>query len=174
MRSSRHDEFLNETLPCLDLVYNLARRMVRDPYVVEDLVQETYFRAFEAWTARRKPRDVEAWISTICLNLSRSWLRKASTRRELATDDIGEGHSASTTEAEALMQLRSEAVRDALWELPEEQRVAITLMDLAGFTARETARITGSPRNTVLSRVHRGRKKLASLLEKKVTIDEEA
>jgi len=174
MRSSVHDEFLNETLPCLDLVYNLARLMVRDPHVVEDLVQETYTRAFEAWTSHRKPRNVEAWISTICLNLARSWLRKASTRRELPTDEIAEDRSSSNVESEAFQRLRSNLLHAAMRELPEEQRVAITLMDLNGFTAKETARITGSPRNTVLSRVHRGRKRLASLLEKKVMIDDEA
>ncbi len=174
MRSSMHDEFLNETLPCLDLVYNLARRMVRDPHVVEDVVQETYTRAFEAWTSERKPRNVEAWISTICLNLARSWLRKASTRRELPTDEIADGGSTSTAESEALRRLGSDAVHAALRELPEEQRAAITLMDLNGLTAKETGRIMGTPRNTVLSRVHRGRKRLAFLLEKKVTIDEGA
>lgn len=174
MRPSVHDELLNETLPCLDLVYNISRRMVRDPHVVEDLVQETYSRAFEAWSRHRRPRNVEAWMSTICLNLARSWLRKASTRRELPTDEIAQGRSSSTVESEALQQLHADLVRAALSELPEEQRAAITLMDLNGFTARETAQIMGTPRNTVLSRVHRGRKRLASLLEEEVTIDEEA
>ncbi|MGH2751838.1 MAG: RNA polymerase sigma factor [Actinomycetota bacterium] len=167
-----HDEFLNDTLPCLDLVNNLARSMVRDPYIAEDLVQETYTRAFEAWTSNRKPRDVEAWISTICLNLARSWLRKASTRRERPTAEVTDAKSSSTVESEALMRVGSDAIRAALEELPEEQRAAITLMDLNGFTARETARITGTPRNTVLSRVHRGRKRLALMLERKVRIDE--
>jgi len=173
VRSSVHDEFLQETLPCLDLVYNLARRMVRDPHAVEDLVQETYTRAFEAWTSHRRPRNVESWMATICLNLTRSWLRKASTHRELPTDEIVGGTSGATAESEALQRLGSDAVHAALRELSEEQRAAITLMDLNGFTAKETARITCAPRNTVLSRVHRGRKRLASLLEKKVTIDDE-
>ncbi|CAN5326075.1 sigma-70 family RNA polymerase sigma factor [soil metagenome] len=172
MRPSVHDEFLNETLPCLDLVYNLTRRMVRDPYVVEDLVQETYTRAFEAWTSQRKPRNVQAWIATICLNLNRSWLRKASTRREIPSEEIADRRANSTVESEALQRLGSDAIHAALMELPEEQRAAITLMDLNGFTAKETAQITGAPRNTVLSRVHRGRKRLASLLEKEVWVDE--
>jgi len=175
MRSSSHDEFLNATLPCLDLVYNLARRMVRDPDAVDDLVQETYTRAFDAWVSHRRPRDVEAWISTICLNLSRSWLRRASTRKEWPSEEVA-GHTESaetaSVEAQALQSLRVDAVHAALRELPEEQRAAITLMDLNGFTAKETARITGTPRNTVLSRVHRGRKRLASLLEKEVRVDE--
>jgi RNA polymerase sigma-70 factor (ECF subfamily) len=174
MRSDVHDEFLNDTLPCLDLVYNLARRMVRDPHVVEDLVQETYTRAFEAWTSHRKPRDVEAWIATICLNLARSWLRKASTRRELPAGELTETESSSSAESEALRRVGSDALQAALQQLPEEQRAAITLMDLNGFTAKEAARITGTPRGTVLSRVHRGRKRLATMLEGKVRIDEDA
>jgi RNA polymerase sigma-70 factor (ECF subfamily) len=56
-----------------------------------------------------------------------------------------------------------------LWNLPEEQRIAITLMDLDGFTAAQVANMTGSPRGTVLARVHRGRKKLARLLEKEMS-----
>ncbi len=113
-------------------------------------------------------------MATICLNLTRSWLRKASTHREWVTDEIAGGTSGATAESEALQRLGSDAVHAALRELSEEQRAAITLMDLNGFTAKETARITGAPRNTVLSRVHRGRKRLASLLEKEVTIDDEA
>ena len=58
----------------------------------------------------------------------------------------------------------AEAVHEALWTLPEVQRVAITLMDLAGFTAKEVAGFTGAPRGTVLARVHRGRKALATVL----------
>jgi RNA polymerase sigma-70 factor (ECF subfamily) len=146
--------------------------MVRDPYVVEDLVQETYTRAFEAWTSHRRPRNVQAWIATICLNLTRSWLRKASTRREVPSEVNTDQRAHSTAESEALQRLGSDAIHTALMELPEEQRAAITLMDINGFTARETAQMTGAPRSTVLSRVHRGRKRLASLLEKEVWVDE--
>jgi RNA polymerase sigma-70 factor (ECF subfamily) len=64
--------------------------------------------------------------------------------------------------------VRAEVVHRALWQLSDEQRTAITLMDLNGFTAREVARMTGSPRGTVLSRVHRGRKRLAQILSKEV------
>ncbi|MBA3430966.1 MAG: sigma-70 family RNA polymerase sigma factor, partial [Actinobacteria bacterium] len=109
---------------------------------------------------------------TICLNLNRSWLRKASTRREIPSEEIADRRANSTVESEALQRLRSNAIHAALMELPEEQRAAITLMDLNGFTAKETAQITGAPRNTVLSRVHRGRKRLALLLEKEVWVDE--
>jgi RNA polymerase sigma-70 factor (ECF subfamily) len=64
--------------------------------------------------------------------------------------------------------VQRDIVHRALWELPEEQRIAIALMDLDGFTASQIAKITDSPRGTVLARVHRGRKKLARLLQREV------
>jgi RNA polymerase sigma-70 factor (ECF subfamily) len=168
-RRRSHEDFLVATLPSLDLVYNLARRLVSTDEV-EDLVQETYLKAFDAWKRGRKPRKVEPWIATICLNAGRSWLRSAARRREVAYETLPEGAEAQEVEALALGAVEAQAVHDALWRLPEEQRIAIALMDLAGFTAAETGRITSSPRGTVLARVHRGRKRLAHLLrgEKKV------
>ncbi len=166
-RKRPHDDFLEATLPALDLVYNLARRLV-DRDDVEDVVQETFTRAFDAWTKGRPPRKVEPWLATICLNTGRSWLRRASTRREVLSEPDANLASSADVSSEAIDKVRGEAVHRALWELPEEQRIAITLMDLDGFTASQVARITGSPRGTVLARVHRGRKRLARILEKEV------
>ncbi|MFN2526849.1 MAG: RNA polymerase sigma factor [Actinomycetota bacterium] len=166
MGSREHDEFLSVTLPMLDHLYNLARRLVPTGQV-EDIVQETYVRAFEAWMKGRKPRAIKPWIVTICLNTGRSLWRQASIRREIPTEDFFQADS-SDVEAEAIAAVDREAVHEALWSLPEEQRIAIALMDLDGFTASEVARLTGAPRGTVLARVHRGRKKLARRLSKKV------
>ncbi|MCA1676319.1 MAG: sigma-70 family RNA polymerase sigma factor [Actinobacteria bacterium] len=164
-----HDDFLNATMPALDLVYNLARRMMRDPMLVEDVVQETYVKAFEAWASARKPRRVEPWIATICLNVGRGYWRKASTRYETVSDDLPEEVSLDDVEAQALSVLQQEMVHRALWQLPDEQRITITLMDIDGFTASEAAKIMQTPRGTVLSRAHRGRKRLAGLLEDRVS-----
>ncbi|MGI8774123.1 MAG: RNA polymerase sigma factor [Actinomycetota bacterium] len=169
MGTDVHDEFLAATLPALDLVYNLSRRLGRNRESVEDLVQETYVKAFEAWSKGRKPQQVEPWIATICLNAGRSMWRKASTRREIVTEERSDEPSQVDVAEEAMQSLRKDAVHEALWMLPDEQRIAITLMDLDGFTAVEAARITGAPRGTILSRVHRGRKKLATLLDRKVS-----
>lgn len=168
MSSDAHDEFLAATLPALDLVFNLARRLVSGSAETEDIVQETYLRAFQAWSDGRKPRKIEPWIATICLNVGRSWLRRASTRYESPTEHSPLLADDADVESEAIAALRRDLVHRALWELPEEQRIAITLMDLDGFTAAEVARMTESPRGTVLARVHRGRKKLARLLEREV------
>lgn len=173
MTSKAHEEFLAATLPALDLVYNLARRIARERDEVEDLVQETYLRAFEAWVTRRRPARVEPWMATICLNAGRSRLRRAWNREiPTAVDDIQADRD--SVEEEVMRGLRRSTIHEALWRLPPEQRVAIALMDLSGFTATEVARITGAPRGTVLARVHRGRKKLAAMLERSVLFRDQA
>ena len=166
-RRRSHDEFLDATLPALDLVYNLARRLV-DRDDIEDVVQETFTRAFDAWMKGRPPRRVEPWLATICLNTGRSWLRRAAAHRELPSASIPAEAAETDVQSEAMANVRGEAVHRALWQLSDEQRIAITLMDLDGFTASEVAKMTESPRGTVLARVHRGRKKLARLLEKEM------
>ncbi len=172
MARSPQDEFLSATIPTIDLVYNLARRIVREPVLVEDVVQETYMKAFEAWTSGRKPPKVEPWIATICLNVGRGYWRRASTRYEASTEQVPEDATVDDVEAQALTNVQRHAIQHALWELPDEQRLTITLMDIDGFTASEVGKIMGTPRGTVLSRAHRGRKRLARLLEDKVSVHE--
>jgi RNA polymerase sigma factor (sigma-70 family) len=75
-----HDEFLRATMGSMDLVYNLARRFSERPEDAEDLVQETYLAAYRAWRDRRRPRRVEPWMATICLNLGRSRYRTRGRR----------------------------------------------------------------------------------------------
>ena len=159
MGSEDAEAFLQMTLAHLDAVHALARRLVRDH--ADDLVQETWLKAYAAWPAG-PPRDPRAWLVTICLNTARSWHRRDSARPEVLHEGAGniEVSTADTAE-EAVGRVRAQAVHDALWRLPEPQRIAIALMDLAGFTAREVATMTESPRGTVLARVHRGRKALA-------------
>jgi RNA polymerase sigma-70 factor, ECF subfamily len=158
------DDLLRATLPALDLVHNLARRFVRVRADAEDLVQETYLRAWQAWAAGTRPRRAEAWLATICLNLGRDRLRRASKRLEVVGDPPREPAAEVDVAAAAIGRVERARVERALWTLPEEQRIAIALMDIVGFTAAEVATITGSPRGTVLARVHRGRKALARLV----------
>ena len=161
-------EFLRATMGSMDLVYNLARRMVRSPDEVQDLVQETYLSAFRAWSERRRPRKVEPWMATICLNLGRStWRRRARGAVEVSFDDLGELPAASDTESDALAAIDRERLHDAMWRLPEEQRIALTLVDLGGLSTREAAKAMGTPQGTVLSRLHRGRRALAMLLDQR-------
>ncbi len=160
------DEFLAETLTHLDLVYNLARRSTTSIHEAEDLVQETYLRALQGWR-RRRPDRTAPWLATICLNIARSQHRRRVVRpAEILDPDPGvEVASAQDTEMQTLVALDREAVNVALQQLSAEQREAVALMDLCGFTAAQVAAMIDVPRNTVLSRVHRGHKRLAELLE---------
>lgn len=169
-----HEQFLERALPEMDVIHNLARRLTRDPGEAEDLVQETYLKAFEAWGRSEHPDSMRAWLATICLNLARSGGRKRSSRpSEVSFDNAPEAVAPGPNPEElALRSLDREAIHYALLGLPEEQRIAVTLVDICGFSASETARLTKCPRGTVLSRVHRGRKALAKLVEQEAVTDE--
>jgi len=158
---SDHEEFLRATLRHADLLHAIAARLAIRPADAADLVQETYLRAYAAWH-RRRPGDVGAWLATICLNAGRDELRRHS-RRDSAVHDgpLPDIPDRGDTAEAALERLGNSRVEAMLWTLPDNQRIAITLMDLCGFTAAQVAAITGTPRGTVLARVHRGRKALA-------------
>ena len=161
-----HEEFLHATMGAMELVYNLSRRFTDRREDTEDLVQETYLAAFRAWRDRRRPRRVEPWIATICLNLGRSRYRAEMRRpievtiedRDFRAPEVGEPERA----AEAILD--AEALERAMRLIPDEQRIAITLVDLGGLSTAEAARAMDTPRGTVLSRLHRGRRGLAALL----------
>ncbi len=161
-----HEDFLRATIGAMELVYNLARRLTDRPQDAEDLVQETYLAAYRAWRDRRRPRRVEPWIATICLNLGRSRYR-ALAHRPLEVP-IGDREFRAPRSADperaAVEAVESKSLYEAMRRLPEEQRVAITLVDLAGFSTVEAARAMSTPKGTVLSRLHRGRRSLAVLL----------
>ncbi len=163
------DGFLQATMGAMDLVYNISRRMVPRSEDAQDLVQETYLSAYKAWTEHRRPRKVEPWLATICLNLGRSGFRHRARRpQEVPFDDARGTAAGADPERDAIEGLDRSALHAAMWSLPDEQRLAIALVDLAGFSTKEAARIMGTPRGTVLSRLHRGRRSLGSLLEEKV------
>ena len=169
------EEFLQATIGGMDLVYNIARRVAPTAQDAQDLVQETYLAAYKSWGARRRPRRVEPWLATICLNLARSaWRRRGHRPQEIPWEVaavLGRDTDYGNTEDEAVADLEREAVHRALAALPEGQRVAITLVDLSGFSTHEAAKIMRTPRGTVLSRLHRGRRALALLLRAEVEED---
>jgi RNA polymerase sigma-70 factor (ECF subfamily) len=160
-----NDDFLQATMGAMDLVYNIARRMVPRREDAEDLVQETYLAAFRAWQDHRRPKRVEPWMATICLNLARSGYRHRARRpQEVLWEEMAPATGIGDPEVETMAALDRRALYRAMAALPEEQRTAIALVDLAGFSTAEAARIMGTPRGTVLSRVHRGRRALATQL----------
>jgi RNA polymerase sigma-70 factor (ECF subfamily) len=160
------EQFLHAVGDHVNMLYNLARRLTTSRAEAEDLVQETFVRALRGW--RRKPPDeVRPWLATICLNLARSAHRHRAARPPEILYPYPDRTvvSPADTEAAAVANLLGETVHEAMWQLPAEQREAVTLMDLCGFTAAEVATLTGAPRGTVLSRVHRDHRRLAKLLE---------
>jgi RNA polymerase sigma-70 factor (ECF subfamily) len=168
--STDHDEFLRATMAAMDLVFNLSRRLTDTRQDAEDLVQETFLRAFRAWMDHRRPKKVEPWLATICLNVARSTYRRRSRRpTEVPLQErIAEDGSDADPESVALAGLMRDELYRAIRELPEEQRVAITLVDLSGLSTHEAAEAMGTPRGTVLSRLHRGRRALARLLGERI------
>lgn len=164
---SDDDGFLRATMGSMDLIYNVAWRMVRRREDVEDLVQETYLAAFRAWRDHRRPDRVEPWLVTICMNLARSRYRRLAARpAEIELHDViaETWPSQGATEDEALAAVDRDQLYRAMWQLSEEQRTAIALVDLSGMSTAAAAEVMGTPRGTVLSRLHRGRAALARLL----------
>ena len=159
-------EFLDAFQEQLDRLHNLARGLTSSREDAEDLISETCLLALRGWR-RRPPDDPAAWFATICLNAARSSYRRRAARPvEIAAEDwlLAQADEGADTAGSALASLEVRRVRDALARLPAAQHEAITLMDLGGYTAAQTAQIMGSPRGTVLARVHRGRKALVRLL----------
>jgi len=171
--SGDHRAFLDATLPYLDVVYQVARHAAGDGLEAEDLVQETYLRAYSAFGSYRG-ENTRAWLAAICLNVARSEARRRRRRPwEVPARSLldglpaagADGGEAAPDVADVVIAgLDAQEVSRSLALLPEPQRVCIVLMDVAGYTARETADVLGCPRGTVLARVHRGRRKLAVLL----------
>jgi RNA polymerase sigma-70 factor (ECF subfamily) len=159
------EAFLRATQCAVDLVHNLARRMTGSPADAEDLVQETYLRAWRAWVAGTRPKRVEPWLATVCLNAGRDRARHTARHPELPVADPDPGRDLADVERTALDRVRVGQVEAALALLPEAQRMAVVLADVCGLTAREVAETTGCPLGTALARIHRGRLAVAALLE---------
>ena len=168
-----HRVFLEATLPYLDVVWQVARHAAADGQDPEDLVQETYLRAYAAFGSYRG-ENTRAWLAAICLNAARSQARRRRRRPWEVPGPVlldalprsrGDGGEGAADVADVVIAgLAAEEVSRCLGRLPEPQRVCIVLMDVAGYTAKEAAQALGCPRGTVLARVHRGRRRLAQLL----------
>jgi RNA polymerase sigma-70 factor, ECF subfamily len=165
----RETRFREQVLPELEVLYRVARRLTRNPSDAEDLVQDTLVRAYRAFD-RFDGRYPRAWLLTILRNTHINQLRKR--RPDLLEDELaqrlpargGDGRIDGTSE-QALAKDLDPIVRDALASLSPNHRAVIALVDLDGLSYQETADLLGVPAGTVMSRLHRARKKVRTRLE---------
>jgi RNA polymerase sigma-70 factor (ECF subfamily) len=170
------DEFEAEALRHLDALYRTALRMTRSEADAEDLVQETYIRAFRFRDQFTLGTNMKAWLFRILTNTFINTYRRKTAQPEVTDLDgidefslyrrMADDRAASTSpdpEAELINGIVDTEVTDALGELPEKFRTTV-LLDVEGFSYKEIAEMLGIPIGTVMSRLHRGRKFLQKRL----------
>ena len=165
--------FERDVIPQLSLLYPAALRMTRNPTDAEDLVQETSVKAYAAFHQFRPGTNLRAWLNRILTTTFINVYRKRRREPQQALGgDLQEWQMSAdrlsppvpSAEAEALDRTTDSDLLRALRDLPNEFRTAVYLADIEGYPYREIAEIMGTPVGTVMSRLHRGRRKIREQL----------
>ncbi len=167
-------EFEGQAFPLMPGLYGAALRLTRNPADAEDLVQETFLRAFRGFRTFEPGTNLRAWMYRILTNTFINSYRKRQREPQTIPDDgveewylynrLAREAPDSSAEAAVLESLPDEDVQAALEALPDGFRTAVLLADVEGFSYKEIAEIMGVPIGTVMSRLHRGRKALQKAL----------
>ena len=168
--------FEAQAMEYLDQLYRTALGYVRNPSDAEDLVQETFMKAYKAYDSFEPGSNMRAWLHRILYNNFVNIYRKRQRQPyQNSLDEVEDWQmggaesmtsmSAKSAEAEAIDNLPDTDVKVALQNLPEDYRVAVFLVDVEGFSYQETADIMKTPQGTVMSRLHRGRRMLREALK---------
>lgn len=171
---STREEFEALALEHFDALYNTAMRLTRNPGEAQDLVQETFLKAYRFFHRFEPGTNIKAWLFTILRNTYINAYRKASRQQQQVDfDQVAPFYAdpSATSEwtnrgsvEEMLHHLVQDDVKRALEALPDEYRMVILLADLEDFAYKEIADIVGCPVGTVMSRLFRGRRLLRKSL----------
>jgi RNA polymerase sigma-70 factor (ECF subfamily) len=169
--------FERDAIPLLDQLYGGALRMTRNPADAEDLVQESYLKAYRGFGGFQEGTNLKAWLYKILTNtFINSYRSKKRRPEQTEIEDVEdlylyrrlgglEGATAGRSAEEEVLDLFTESeIKDAIEALPEQFRIAVLLADVEGFSYKEIADILDVPIGTVMSRLHRGRKALQKTL----------
>lgn len=168
--------FTEEAMPLLDQLYGGALRMTRNPQDAEDLVQETFLKAYNAFDSFKPGTNLKAWMYRIMTNTYINSYRKKKRRPlETSAEDVTD-HQLYTTsshdstglesaEVEALKVMPNSRISEALNALNEDYRMVVYYADVEGMAYKEIAEVMDIPLGTVMSRLHRGRKQLREMLK---------
>ena len=174
-KQTQIQEFEQQALPLMPQLYGAALRWTRNPSDAEDLVQEAFAKAFVAWAQFQQGTNLKAWLYRIMTNTHiNMYNKRAKDQAKGGLDDLEDwqlGSAESVTalstrsaELEAIDNLPSETIKNALNEIPEEFRMVVYYAVVDGLPYSEIAEIMGTPVGTVTSRLHRGKKLLKKLL----------
>ena len=169
--------FADLAMEHMQALYTAALRMTRSPADAEDLVQETFLKAYRAFDRFEEGTNLKAWLYKILTNTFINSYRAAKRRPEKADvedvedlylyhrlDELQTAGTGRSAEEEFFDRITGDDVKQAIESLPEAFRIAVLLADVEGFSYKEIADITDVPIGTVMSRIHRGRRSLQKAL----------
>lgn len=176
-RTDSHTGFEDEALPHLDAVYRFALRLSSAPDQAEDLVQETFLRAYRSWDQYTRGTAAKSWLFTICRNVFLRSRERSKRHDEIVEENVDRSGAGANPvnpvwvsvlgvdpEGDFFDSIVDGKIVEAIEALPEEYRMAVVLSDVEGLPYAEVAELLEVPVGTVKSRLFRGRRRLQEVL----------